>query len=356
VKKLIVFFFFLFTGIAVNFLPVQTNFLPYIGNMDASTYIDMSKGIELEGLSEFRFLDFALGALNWFSLPFLLYAIDIESGYWRMMLINTVILFCIVVQLFRLAKHTSLSGALFTIICMLSMPFLWCWIFIPSKENFAVLGFLLLFNYYLHPKQGKTYLPAIFLGLFKTQVIAGFVTNEVLSRVRAHYFLFSLLIINLVTIVVYKVFEEALSVELYLSHQNTNINTSGIILFVEKIIKIPFLGILAVLMRLVLYIPAGVVTLKDAFNTFEGFLMNYSSVIAGILSTIFLFHLKKIRENELRIFWSLLVAFLFVPFVQFRYFWWTIPIFLFFIFREYESGQPEPLQEKLPTELELQLT
>ena len=341
-KKVVVFLSFLFAGFLLNHLPIQTNFLPYIGNMDASTYIEMSKGIELDGLSEFNFLEFALGALNWFSLPFLLYAIDIENGYWRMMLINTFILYCIVVQLFRLAKSTCLSGSLFTTICLLTMPFLWCWIFIPSKENIAVLGFLLLFNYYLKPQRGMGFLPALFLGLFKTQLIAGFVAHEVLKRFHRHYFLLSLLAVNLVTIVVYILFEEALSVELYLSHQDTTINTSGVILLIEQIIKIPVVGILAVLMRLVLYIPAGVATVKDLFSTVEGFLMNYSSVVVGILSTVFLFHLKRSKPGELLTFWSLLIVFLFVPFIQFRYFWWTIPIFLFFISRRPNSEVPLP--------------
>src|SRR6476620_5611308 len=108
-KKLIIFFIFLGSGIALNLLPIQTSYLPYIGNVDASTYIDKAKNIDIEGISNFDFFDFALGALNWFSLPFLIKVIDIESGYWRMMIINAAILYGIIIDLNIISKYTILS-------------------------------------------------------------------------------------------------------------------------------------------------------------------------------------------------------------------------------------------------------
>jgi hypothetical protein len=276
-------------------------------------------------------------------LPLLLKLIDIETGYWRMMLINAAILYLIIHQLNLLAKNTILSGSLFITACLLFMPFLWCWIFIPSKENIAVLGFLFLFNYYLDSQKKFSFLYAIILGLFKTQLIISLISAIVLKRIRKHYFLLSLLVINLLTILVYALFEEALSVELYLSHLDLEVTTSSVILLIEKIIKLPVLGIIGVLMRLGLYIPAGIVVIKDLFTSFEGFLMNFSSVITGFLSLIFLFHIKRNKPDEIKIFWSFLLVFLFIPFIQFRYFWWTIPIFLYFIFRRKQNPIPEPL-------------
>lgn len=335
-RRILIFTTFIIVGIFLNILPIHKEFLPYLGNFDATTYIDMSESIDLSMLSDMHFLEFALGALNWFSLPLLIKIINIQNAYWHMLLINAVILYLIIRQLWHLAQRTIIPNSLFVCLCLLSMPFLWCWIFIPSKENFTVLGFLSLFNFYTL-KRSKLSLPLIlFLGIFKTQIIAGFLTAEFFFRIKKHYLIISFLLVNLITICIYK-FTNYLSLELYLSHQgDAKINTRELILAIEQIIKIPVIGAIAVPIRAFFNLPAGVVAVKDIFISFESFLMNFSSIITGISSTFFLFHIKRNNQNEIKIFWSFLLPFLFIPFFQFRYFWWTIPILLYFILQKKE--------------------
>lgn len=319
-------------------LQTFVEWIPY----DSIQYVEKSEHLSFSDLS---MADVATGALNWLSLSFVYKTLnDIGSlGALGFILINC-LCFYLMVRLGLTSASTSirLSQANtnhYPILLFLCSPFLFAWILVPNKELLVTAGILGVIHAIAARRMLLLVVFTLAVGLIKVQIIFATVLY-LLSRKFHLRKTMALVGISLIYPLLYNAVP-GLQMSHFLDVNPNEIRTAPIMLAIDSLSSYPFGYIAIFLVRLVLNLLGGLNAIRIIESDFGmSGLAPLTSFILGLLvimSLLFMIKRRDVRNilnsnsDTSYYLFCLLVVHLVLPFMQPRYYWWTIPILLSYI-------------------------
>ncbi len=305
---------------------------------DSIGYI--SRGLELNK-EEFNLIDIIGGALNWFSLSYI-YSIFGSYASAAYILLNSILVFFYFQLSLEISKNTIRGTSLkFCILLALSSPYLLAWILVPNKEIIYSVGVLAAINFIIKKERKKIFSTAFIVGLFKIQFLLSYLMYYTFKWIRRRIFL-TLIAISLIYPVAVGVLP-GLSMSIFLEGQENEINTAATFLMLESIGTTYFGFFIAGPAKLAINMLAGIDPSRaldsPTFLASVAPLTSFAMSILCIISGLFFLKRKKsfsemkeaCRSDAAFFIYCLIIINVLVPFLQPRYYWWTIPLLLTYI-------------------------